>query len=70
MNYSQWAKYGVDKGWATPSLCATHDGIPHTEAEDNEWEEGGDPCIHVIRLIEDPKDLDYIKRNNLNLNFG
>lgn len=69
MNYVQWAQYGIDKGWATPEVCATHEGIPNTEAEDAAWEEGEDPCVHVIRLIESPEDLKYIKENNPNLEF-
>jgi len=70
MNYGQWAQYGIEKGWATPPSCATHDGIPYTEAEDLAWEQGEDPCIHIIRLVETPEDLEDIKRNNQNLNFG
>lgn len=35
------------------AVCATHEGIPSTEDEEAEWEEGHDPCQMVIRLDED-----------------
>ena len=34
-------------------VCATHDGIPNTAEERAEWEAGGDPCEHVIRVWPD-----------------
>jgi hypothetical protein len=27
--------------------------LPTSEAEDEEFEYGGDPCLHIIRLYED-----------------
>jgi uncharacterized membrane protein YebE (DUF533 family) len=33
-------------------VCATHDGIPQTDEEEAQWEEGLDPCQVVIRLDE------------------
>lgn len=35
------------------AVCATHEGIPDTEEERAQWEDGGDPCQMVIRLDED-----------------
>ena len=33
--------------------CATHDGIePISQEEIDEWEEGGDPCQFVVRILE------------------
>lgn len=51
-NFEEWLRTGVENGWCGPSVCYTHDGLPTSEAEDNEFEEN-DPCIHVIRLYED-----------------
>ena len=51
-NFEEWLRIGVENGWCGPSVCYTHDGLPTSEAEDNEFEES-DPCIHVIRLYED-----------------
>lgn len=64
MDFNEWAQYGIDQGWSTPPICATHDGIPHTEEEDKAWDEGEDPCVHVVRLASDPKQMEYIRINN------
>ena len=48
-----WFDNGVARGWITDMFCATHDGIPSlNEEEEKEWEEGGDPCCHVLKLID------------------
>jgi hypothetical protein len=52
MDYSDWISYGMEQGWAGPAVCATHDGVPSSEAEELEWEDG-DPCQHIVRLYED-----------------
>lgn len=45
-----WLKQGIARGWCSESVCATHDGLPNTPEEEQEWEEGGDPCIPGVRL--------------------
>jgi hypothetical protein len=52
MNYEEWVKYGVDNNWCGPAVCYTHDGLPTSLEEDEEFDES-DPCIHIIRLYED-----------------
>lgn len=49
MDFGEWVKYGVDKGWVTCPFCNTHDGGPLTE-EEREFEEGGDPCLVMMRV--------------------
>lgn len=49
----EWITTGVLKGWCSEPSCATHDGIPMTDEEADEWEEGHDPCEHVLRLWGD-----------------
>lgn len=50
MDFGEWVKYGVDKGWVTCPFCNTHDGGPLTEEEEREFEEGGDPCLVMMRV--------------------
>lgn len=50
MTFDEWVKHGVKNKWCTYPVCETHDGVPMTQAEVDCWEEGDDPCIHVIRL--------------------
>lgn len=48
-----WLENGVTRGWITPPFCSTHDGDPYmNEEEMQEWEEGGDPCALVVKLID------------------
>jgi len=48
-----WFENGVNRGWISNVVCATHDGIPPiTEEEEQEWEAGGDPCQFVVRILE------------------
>lgn len=47
----EWLQIGIDKGWVTEPFCNTHDGDPYMSAEEElQWEEGGDPCMPVVKL--------------------
>jgi hypothetical protein len=50
MDYDEWLHFGVEKGYCSRPVCDTHDGLPNTEEESQEWEEGHDPCIPAVRL--------------------
>lgn len=63
LEFDEWMAYGLARGWAGPPVCSTHDGIPTSEAEDDEFEEG-DPCIHVIRLYEDAETKAAVEENH------
>ncbi len=52
MDFEEWLKFGFDQGWCGPAVYETHDGVPLSEKEAEEFEES-DPCIHIIRLYED-----------------
>lgn len=45
-----WLNYGYERGWCTRPCCDSHDGVPTTVEEDEEFDEGGDPCVPVVRL--------------------
>ena len=52
-DFFDWLQLGIDKGWVSKPFCYTHDGDPYmTEEEAKEWEDGGDPCSHVIKLLD------------------
>jgi hypothetical protein len=63
MDYNEWLKHGMDNGWCGPAVCYTHDGLPTSEQEDEEYEES-DPCIHIIRLYESPEEKAAIEFNH------
>jgi hypothetical protein len=50
-SFDEWLRYGYNKGWCGPDVCYTHDGLPSTIEEEDDWE--SEPCIHIIRLYED-----------------
>lgn len=50
MDIYEWLQYGISRGWCSETHCATHDGVPSTEGEDADWEEGFDPCQVVVRI--------------------
>lgn len=51
--FYDWLQQGVDKGWITDPYCDTHEGYYDslTEEEIAEFEEGGDPCIVAVRIL-------------------
>ena len=50
---ADWVQYGIEKKWVTDSICATHDGTYDymTDEEREQWDEGGDPCDLVLKLL-------------------
>lgn len=52
LTFDEWIQIGVDNKWCGAPVCSTHDGTPISEAEEAEWEEGADPCHHIVRLYE------------------
>lgn len=52
IEFSDWLQVGIDQGWISDPFCNTHDGDPYmTEEEEKEWEDGGDPCMPVVKLF-------------------
>lgn len=61
MNFDEWLKIGIDNRWCLPPTCATHDGIPMNE-EEQENDEYDDICITAMRIC-DPVDWASIYDN-------
>lgn len=64
MDFEYWLEYGYKKGWVGPPICDTHDGTPISEEEFGQFEEGGDPCIHVLRLYEDKEHKEQVEHSH------
>jgi hypothetical protein len=50
-----WLRLGIKAGWISKPYCATHDGnYEYMTEEENrqEWDEGFDPCTHVMVVLE------------------
>lgn len=52
-DFEDWLHTGLCAGYVGPPVCATHDGIPSSADEDNQFEQGFDPCLHIMRLYTD-----------------
>lgn len=63
MEFSEWMKIGIEKGWCGPPVCYTHDGLPMSTSEEEEFIEG-DPCIHIIRMYESKEIADAVVENH------
>lgn len=64
VDYEDWLKYGQSRGWIGPLVCATHDGIPMSEEEEAEWEEGDDPCQWVFRRYNSEEHKFSVENNH------
>ena len=63
MNFDEWITLGIEKGWCGPPVCYTHDGLPMSTSEEEEFNEG-DPCIHIIRMYESKEIADAVVENH------
>jgi hypothetical protein len=63
MKFEDWLAIGREHGLCSPPVCNTHDVVPMTDRELDMWEDGDDPCIHVLRLYEDPRIMDEAEKN-------
>ena len=48
--FSHWLTIGIKQGWITAPYCSTHDVPIMSDEEQQEWEDGGDPCSFVTRI--------------------
>ena len=53
ITFDEWIKVRIENNWCGAPVCYTHDGLPTTIDEDNMFDEGDDPCMHIVRLYED-----------------
>ena len=50
MTFDEWMQFGRDAGWIAAGCCATHTLLPMTAEEEQEFEDGGDPCVPAVRV--------------------
>ncbi len=50
IEFNNWLDTGINKGWISKPVCATHEGLPATPEEEEEWDQGYDPCSTGVRI--------------------
>lgn len=45
-----WLNFGMNRKWISKPTCNTHEWNDMTTEEWEEFDEGGDPCITVVRI--------------------
>lgn len=64
MDYVEWLEYGIENGWIGPAVCFTHDGIPTSSAEDEEFDEGCDTCLFGHRIYDNAEHKAEVEANH------
>jgi hypothetical protein len=64
LNFKQWLEYGYKKNWCGPPVCEIHDGLPTSIFEDEEFYDGSDSCVHIVRLYEDNEMKQAVEANH------
>jgi hypothetical protein len=64
MTYDEWIEIGLKNKFCGPAICETHDGLPMTLEEEDEFFQGFDPCIHIVRLYESPEIAVLVEDNH------
>jgi hypothetical protein len=63
-DFNKWLQEGLTNGFVGPAICYPHDGLPLTIEEDEDFDNGGDPCIHILRLYEDEETKLAVEENH------
>ena len=57
--FDEWLAFGIDHKWCLYPTCYIHDGLPTSDEEEEELEQGGDPCIYAVRVFTDEQTEEY-----------
>lgn len=57
-----WYETGLKMGWCSEGVCETHDGLPWSEQECEDWQQGNDFCVPAVRLYGLEKVYDQQQR--------
>lgn len=63
IDFESWLAEGYRNGWVGPPVCETHDGLPTSETEDLDLEDG-EPCLHIMRLYDSPEHKRDVEQNH------
>ena len=49
-DFENWISHGINQGWISEVVCKTHDGLPWTDDESLERQDGLDFCVPAVRV--------------------
>jgi len=52
LDFNEWMQYGYQQGWISDVFCDTHEGPPLNDEQMQEFDDGGDPCVFCIKVLE------------------
>jgi hypothetical protein len=64
ISFDAWMELGLQRGFVGPPICYTHDGLPTTPEEDEMFNSGDEPCIHIIRPYESEQQKKAVEENH------
>jgi hypothetical protein len=58
MTFEEWYAYGRTQRWCSEIICTTHDILPMSRRELDDWEIGSDNCLYAVRMYESEDQFD------------
>lgn len=49
-DFERWLRVGIQREWISEVICERHDGLPWSEAETLDWQNGNDFCVPAVRV--------------------
>lgn len=63
-DFEVWLAYGQQNNFIGPIVCALHDGIPTTSAEDEALFDDWEPCLPIMRVYRDIPEAKAVEANH------
>jgi len=60
MTQDEWMRHGWERGFCSPPVCVSHDGVPTTEQEDDD----PDLCVTIVRLYRSGQEASEVAENS------
>lgn len=55
-DFMTWLRHGITSKFCSMPFCETHEGAPLSKEESDQFDNGDDPCLNMVRLrVEIPQ---------------
>lgn len=62
MKLHDWIAIGREHGFCSAVTCETHDGIPMSDKEYAQFDNGDDPCVLAVRIYTEDTTMEDVER--------